>query len=252
MSHTLPNGFGSSVVGALHERDGLPCQDAYAMIRVEPDTLVVAVADGLGSARHSAHGSGTAARIAAESVAAGLRSGINADPSELAEAGIVSARLQLEQEAEALGCELRDLGTTRLVAIAVQQMLVAAQIGDGAVVANQPQGAGLVMPPTENEYTNEVDPLTMNDWHGQIRVSALWPECNAFAVFTDGCQRAALQRANGDWRAFPGFFRPLFSFARTVAAPEDGEIALRELLESDKVCANCDDDKTLVIGVLNA
>jgi hypothetical protein len=44
---------GTSVRGASHEKDGLPCQDAQASRLIDPDWVALAVADGAGSAAHS-------------------------------------------------------------------------------------------------------------------------------------------------------------------------------------------------------
>ena len=43
---------GQAVIGTSHEKNNTPCQDAY---RIEPidDRLIVVVADGAGSAKHS-------------------------------------------------------------------------------------------------------------------------------------------------------------------------------------------------------
>lgn len=251
MPPPVPVAFGSSVIGEQHQRTDLPCQDAHAFAALHPSTLIVAVADGLGSASESAHGATIAARVAVDVIAQGIREKIDADLTELAEAGIYAARQQLELEAEHLPCQLRDLATTLIVAVAVEQTLAVAQIGDGAVVAEQSSGPALILAPTDSEYVNEVDPLTMDNWQDRIRVSPLWPECLAFAAFTDGCQRAALKRDQQNWQAFPGFFRPLFAYARTVQTAAEGQQELDELLLSEKVCDNCDDDKTLVIGVLD-
>ena len=54
--------FGSSVRGPMHYENGLPCQDASAFDIIHPHSVVIAVADGLGSAARSDVGAEAAVR----------------------------------------------------------------------------------------------------------------------------------------------------------------------------------------------
>ena len=45
--------LGASVTGSSHLKASLPCQDAHAYCLVGDSTLIIAVADGLGSAAHA-------------------------------------------------------------------------------------------------------------------------------------------------------------------------------------------------------
>lgn len=59
----------ASVCGISHQRQGLPCQDAHAWEVLPSGTIVIAVADGAGSAMHSDRGS----LIAVQAAIASLR-----------------------------------------------------------------------------------------------------------------------------------------------------------------------------------
>ena len=83
----------------------------------------------------------------------------------------------------------------------------------------------------------------------RIRSSAGPVEC--IAVFTDGLQNAALQKANNVYKPFEAFFNPLFSYAMKIEDEDTAATDIRELLMSEKVRGSSDDDMTLVISVLD-
>jgi hypothetical protein len=243
-----PFAFGGSFVGTLHERIGLPCQDACCEERIAPNQLVVTVADGLGSAKRADEGAVLAATSACKAVKLALAN--SAAIGEAAEAGVRAAREALERQAEGKDCELRSFATTLIVAVAQDDALQVAQIGDGAVVAMVEGDLELVSGPGDSEYVNEVTPLTSELWESALQISELRSGVRCFAAFSDGCQRAALKRERGCFVAFPGFFTPVFEFALGLAEPDSGSIAIEQLLKSAKFRDNCEDDSTLVIGVL--
>jgi hypothetical protein len=104
--------------------------------------------------------------------------------------------------------------------------------------------------PGESEYTNEVVPLTSKDWHSSLRIVSGASSIRGIAVFTDGCQRAAFRKKGDDLVPFAGFFTPVFNYARTVSDAATGATEVADLLASDKLCEHSDDDKTLVVGVI--
>ena len=227
-----------------------------------PDgTVVVAVADGLGSAAHSDSGAQLAVKTAGETVERLLRPPVGSNSeSESPEAteslksavrgGAEEARRGLEALAEDNGWELREVACTLIVLAARPRELAVAHIGDGAAVAETETGLVLVSDPGESEYANEVTPLTAVDWEQALRLAALTCPVRSVAVFTDGCQRAALRRDRDGYHVFDGFLAPLLSYASTVVSSTEGGEDVRRLLESEKMAANSEDDKTLVFGVL--
>jgi hypothetical protein len=56
--------IGVSVAGTSHQRAGVPCQDSCAWQILSDDRLVIAVADGAGSARHAEEGAQLATETA--------------------------------------------------------------------------------------------------------------------------------------------------------------------------------------------
>lgn len=242
--------FGASVTGPLHEENALPCQDAFA-IESGTESLLIAVSDGLGSVRQSDLGATEAVKAA---VIAGKAAMVEQferreDLPNLAKSVVVAARVSLEDVADHQGCELRDLACTFIAAILWRGDLVVAHVGDGAVVASTLDRLHVVSGPGESEYANEVVPITGDDWGDSLRISDVLSGVANLAVFTDGCQRAALSKQDGELRPFQGFFGPLFSYASGATDPLVAAEDLRKLLSSEKMTQHSEDDKTLVLAV---
>jgi hypothetical protein len=209
-------------------------------------TVIVAVADGLGSAPRSDLGATTAT----EAAVARVCELVGTDPSDAATEGLVAARDALEKQAVTEGCELADLACTLIVAVASERIGIA-HIGDGAVIGMHDGDPYVLAPPGPSEYLNEVDALTADDWDGHIRTVVCLDGIDAFAAFTDGCQHAALRRDGGRTNAHAAFFTPLFGFARSDVSDQDAVAALEGLLGGAKVSEHSDDDKTLVLVALS-
>ncbi len=244
--------LGAAVIGPLHVQHSLPCQDACAY-RVHSSGLVaVAVADGLGSAARSQVG----ARIAVDAaVTAGMDAAQatldgTSDLTQITKSAAVAARRAVEARARLELCDLRDLACTLIVLAALRDRIAVAHIGDGAVVALVGSDLVLVSGPGDAEYTNEVVPITAKEWLESLRVTLPLGGVDCFAVLTDGCQRAGFRRGDGAVMPYDRFFVPVFSYAKELKTLREGEEEITDLLLSDKVCNNSDDDKTLVIAVL--
>lgn len=245
--------WGASAIGPLHRQLGLPGQDAHQFEVIPSGSAVIALADGLGSASRSDQGARTAVDRAVERIKSDLLpwSAEGAAVEELAYCAVHSARRALEDLAQKQACALRDLSCTLMVLIFHGGALVTAHLGDGAVVAETERGLILVSEPAPSEYTNEVTPLTHPQWEAHLRFNRVQGELKSIAAFTDGLQRAGLKKGVPGWAPFPGFFHPLFSFFRALEPAAAGEDEIKGLLDSAKLCANSEDDKTLVIAVIN-
>ena len=231
--------LGASAVGAAHVRADLPCQDAFR-VTTSDGSVVVAVADGLGSASRSDIGAATAVEAAVARAAE-----VAGDPCRAAVEGVVAAREALEKLAVGEDHDLADLACTLMVAVARERVGIA-HIGDGAVVGMSQDRPFLLSPPADTEYVNEVDPLTSADWIGLVRPVSCVDSIDALALFTDGCHHAALRKGS----AHAGFFGPLFAYARGGVDAQAGSRAVADLLGGKKMGEHSDDDKTLVLVVL--
>jgi hypothetical protein len=225
--------LGASVAGAGHRARGVGCEDASAVSVTDDGALLIAVADGAGSAPRASEGSTRAVAAAMEA----LRSG-----AELC-AVMHAARQSLEPVAA--GERLGDLATTLLVVRATSAGIETAQVGDGAIVLRRGDALEVVAPDEKGEYLNETVFLTSAGWLDALRVDTVPSDgVDAIAVLTDGLQLVALDLRTG--KPHPPFFAPLFS-----CGADDGDVAqLVAFLGSDRVGERTDDDVTLVVAAL--
>jgi len=236
----------------MHLQREMPCQDACAYAATAEDAIVIAVADGLGSAARSDAGASLAVASAFRSCMTALGSGSDGERGlvEVVRSAATNAREELERHAQDESCNLRDLGCTLIVSIAMRGQFAVAHIGDGAVVGEIDGVLSLISGPGESEYTNEVVPLTSKEWQDSLRIASGESSIGGIAVFTDGCQRAGFRKEGDHLVPFAGFFAPVFNYARTVTDAATGASEIAELLASAKLCEHSDDDKTLVVGVI--
>jgi hypothetical protein len=223
--------LGASVAGAGHRARGIGCEDASAVEVLDDGTLLVAVADGAGSAPRSSEGSTRAVSAAMDALLAG------ADVCAVLHA----ARRSLEPVTA--GDRMGDLATTLLVVRASPSGIETAQVGDGAVVLRRDSSLEVVAPDAKGEYLNETVFLTSDGWLDALRVETVSADgVDAIAVLTDGLQLVALDLATGLPHA--PFFAPFFSFVA-----DDGDVAqLESFLGSERVGERTDDDVTLVVA----
>jgi serine/threonine protein phosphatase PrpC len=241
---------GAAVTGTSHERLGLPCQDALAY-QANESCLLVALSDGAGTAERSEFGAQTAVQAALDALAAASAGGLPGEQAgwiELLCEAINAARSALESLAEIENQPLRAYAATLSLAVATQEWLAVAQIGDGAVVAGEsPEQLFLVNPAQRGEYANETYFLTQEDALEQVQVSVFEQAVGYLAVMSDGLTRLAIQLPAQEPHL--PFFQPLFAFAAHASQEEQAARHLVDFLNSERVCERTDDDKSLVLAV---
>ena len=222
----------ASATGSSHRARDEPGQDAVLVRPLVDGGLVVAVADGAGSAPLAAEGSALAVAAAVATVEMGFGM-----PDAFA-----VAREALGDDDEARAAR----ATTLLVAVLdVDGAIHVGQVGDGFVVARRGDELDVVVTAPEREYLNETTFLSSAGWEDDLRVDMLDGDgVDALALSTDGLQLIALDLAAG--APHPGFFTPLFSWA-AGEDPSDDELAA--FLASERVAARTDDDVTLALVV---
>lgn len=244
---------GISSQGGSHTKTGDPCQDAHRWRVLPCGTLVIAIADGAGTAALAEIGAKLAVDTALEVICSYLGKATRDDGTEeewrkLLISGLVAALSSLENEAATRQAPLRDFACTLAVVVARPgKMVVAIQIGDGAVVAQEEDGETFaVTRPAPSEYLNEttflispgaIDGASFTLWRGKL---------SRLAALTDGLQMLALRMPGGD--PHQGFFAPLFRFVATTGNPAKSETALRAFLDSPRVRERADDDLTLFLA----
>lgn len=249
---------GASVAGSLHLRDDRPCEDAWeGRVFEGAGVAVVAVSDGLGSARYGGDGASVAVSAAISALSSGLiqvldEGGGSADqiaPSVLVQAACRAAREAVFSHASASGGTPDEYACTLIVLLWNRGAVTSARIGDGAVVCLQGEKHILLSAPEERRYVNEVVPLTADDYEGACIISPVVTGIRACAVFTDGCERLFLEKDVDGFRPYEPFFRPFFPAVASMAGTAYGDRAIADLLASDTFISFSEDDKTLVVVV---
>jgi len=243
-----------SLPGTGHLRRGRCCEDAAGWFRLG-SLLGVAIADGAGSAPQAARGSALAVRTALLTL---RHHHLNICPltANTAKQALVAACEHTVNAhcamAQEMGVNRSDLATTLILVVASPDFVRAVQIGDGAVVVKNTKGnLTCLTTPINGEFANEV-PLIGCAPAIYVQMGSLpqMPEdvyhLKSIAVFSDGIQRLALKLPQGE--PHPPFFTPLFERLECLAEPEMEEL-LRAFLDSPRVNARTDDDKTLVTAV---
>jgi Protein phosphatase 2C len=224
------------------------CQDhsAYAVVGgPQGAALVIAVADGAGSAPASFHGAKTAVECALAYFTAAVADGRALDADEVARC-FAAVREDVLAVAAEYEHAARDYSSTLLTVVATEEKTLIGQIGDGAVVLDD--GTLRVATwPQQGEYANTTHFVVQDDAMEQL-VTVEAGGARRIAVFSDGLQALALQYDTQT--PYEPFFAPFFEYLE--ASPKDDaevEDELRAYLESGSVNARTDDDKSLVLAV---
>ncbi len=241
---------GSSVQGTSHLARGVPCQDAHTWSLLPGGALLLAVADGAGSAPRSDEGSLRAVEHLVTWWRGILPDWPPADAEEwafLMREAFDDTRHALVTHARWAGESLRAFATTLSCAIVTDDLLVVGHIGDGVVVAGDGNGTlEAVVSPQRGEYANEAFFLTMPGALRYVDVHVVPRRVETVAVLTDGLLRLATKLPG--YQPFAPFFRPLLAFAAQAEDGAQAHAALASFLASERVSARTDDDKTLVVA----
>jgi hypothetical protein len=232
----------AAAAGSSHERLNLPCQDALGYQILHSDSerdgiLVAALADGAGSAQRSEQGARTAVDTALQFLTAYLQEeGLPQQEgawSLLLDEAFTAAQLALYQLAEEEDLPVRSYATTLSCLVAHAGGYALATLGDG-------------------EYANETYFLTQDFALEQVQTVICSQPAQGIVMMSDGLARLALSFPSQ--KPFEPFFRPLFAFIESreqgvTAEDSEANLQLEAFLNSDRVRARTDDDKSLLIAV---
>ncbi|MDP5015799.1 protein phosphatase 2C domain-containing protein [Anabaena sp. UHCC 0187] len=244
----------ASVCGTSHSKNQQLCQDAHHWQLLANNVLIIAAADGAGSAKLGKVGSMIAVETAIEhlSLQEITNDALANDDflRHLLTDTMLVARQAIETEADAGNNQLHDLATTLILMIATPQIAAVAQVGDGLAVAKNSMGNLIALTiPSSGEYINETTFLTSPSALETAQVKLWREEIVNVGVLTDGLQMLALNMMVGE--PHKPFFLPLFEF---VANAEDRILAKEQLmkfLSSERITQRTDDDLTLVLGAFS-
>jgi hypothetical protein len=207
--------------------------------------LVLACADGAGSAQRSDEGATAAAAEFVSAACAAIQ-----DKRELGQAAVMecfrAARKAVEERALAIEVPRRELACTLLGAIVTREQAWFGQIGDGLIVVGDHGEYSPVFWPHAGDYLNDSDFLTDERYEAQVQFAQRGAP-GELALTTDGLQ---LLMANLAARSIHhGFFAPIFARLRETDDESALLAPLQEFLESAAVNDRTDDDKTLLLAV---
>lgn len=247
-----------SAIGTRHQLKQLPCQD-YGSYVLQSDTMIGAVADGAGSAKYSDTGAQLAVKTALATLeqwsdhwsAVDLQA-IEADAKTIFTAMVDNVFVALNAEAEMGEYDVKELGCTLLSFIATPHWLACMQIGDGFIVAQgeQMDTFDLLFEPSKGEYINETVFVTSQNAIDYMQVSVRANHHPFVCAATDGLEKVAIRFQ--DWQAFTPFFQPFLDCLRNVPDATDRQTYLETFLESERLNAKTDDDKTLLLCLYGA
>jgi hypothetical protein len=253
----------ASVRGVGHERQKQLCQDAHYWEVLPEGVLVAAVADGAGSAKMGKVGAIVAAQTAVETIclkrptflAGNSRGYVGVSLALSDEEGarallsdaLTAAKATVEAEAQACSLTSKDLATTLIVVIATPELIAAAQIGDGVVVAEDERGNFFALTTPQNgEYVNETTFLTSQNALTTAEFT-LWRGAVAhLALLTDGLQMLALEM--NERQPHKPFFSPLFQFVTKVTDKTEANEKLAAFLRSERIAERTEDDLTILLA----
>lgn len=218
----------------------------------DDECLIIACADGAGSAAEAALGAATACQIFCLRVRDALSGGLRVVDLDQAHmlAWYRQVRDELAEEAARRNIRLRELACTLLTAVLSPDAGVFAQVGDGAIVAGAGGSYRPITWPSSGEYANETTFITADAFDQDFECICLRGPVGEVALLTDGLQRLALSYANKSVHA--PFFAPMFDALLTAEVPDLLGPELERFLDSPAVNRRTDDDKTLVLATWNS
>lgn len=239
-----------TVQGTAHKKVDVPCQDAIHWQISPAGALVIAVADGAGSATQAETGAAIAVRRAVEYLCTSeitLADIIENDWQILLMGAFQSVLAAIVAEADTSRTPLREFASTLIVTLATPDFVLAGHIGDGASVVGDNEGnIRLLTGPQNGEYANETIFLVSPDALATVQLVKLQKTVRHLALFSDGLQMLALTMPGA--HPHVPFFSPLFRFISST--PQEGEAQLREFLTTPPITDRADDDLSLILAVL--
>ena len=240
----------ASVQGASHVRSGLPCQD-FSVVADLPGNggLLLACADGAGSARHADVGAETACRalIAEVNRFAGAGGRIDTLTRDTAATWLDAVRAAIQTQADTVNLPTREFACTLVAALVGDASAAFLQVGDGAIVtASATAAPEVVFWPEQGEYANTTYFVTGADAHQRLRLDVRTTPVHDVALFTDGLQHIALRYETR--LPHQPFFDPMFARLRADEQWPGLGGALASFLGSEAISTRTDDDCTLVLA----
>lgn len=232
------------------------CQDHSICVllpSLNPDAIVAAVADGIGSAPLSDRGARIATNVAVF-IASHLLSQepyplLNHRMETILYTAMLSARQRIEHVAQRDNLYHNDLATTLLLAVHADDLLGTAQIGDGAAVVSTGEGSFKTFTrPQKGEYSNETNSVTSRRSLQLCNIDIAQPPepLRTLALMTDGVVSISLD--SRELTPHQPFFETMANWLREHPERPHPNRELGDLLQSEKIRSKTDDDTTMILA----
>lgn len=232
-----------SIIGTSHEKSCLPCQDFSGYVK-HGERLVLAIADGAGSAAFSEQGAKTAVEAVLGKMAQ-YEGALEDLTIEYTESLLNKVLEELKVIALASSSRLGDYATTLLGAIIDNDGAYFFQIGDGCWIADTDKGIECATWPVNGEYINETVFITSPNVAESI-THAYVSGVTSVLGFTDGIEHLCLNHAAREPHL--PVVEKLIRAVNSPSHPHDVEDALERFLTSELVNDRTDDDKTIILA----
>lgn len=239
----------SSRIGTSHQRLGTRKQDAFKCFLAPSHSQIICavVADGAGSAEFGGQGASIVCRTISQSLKEHFKITDDLPGDNDIRAWLDNVRGCLDNAAKNKKVRRQSFASTLVMLVASPARAIVAHVGDGAIVARNNQGNWTTLSCPENgEYASTTYFVT-DDPAPSLRVN-VFKAHDGYALFSDGIEDIGLDQS--ELTPYQPFFnsmiRPLdqssiFGHDRHLSS------ALGVFLDSDRVCARTDDDKSLIL-----
>jgi hypothetical protein len=241
---------GASVQGTSHKDAALPCQDAHRFHHLSSGTLIITVADGVGSATLADEGANLASDVAIKYLITYLEQHSNISETELENAlrnAYQAAVDSIQAKATREGVSASDYATTLTVGVITDTFVIGAMVGDGMMVVEDMRGEfSCVFELPKREYANQVVAITSPHGPDALQIVSKEGPAKTVSILTDGLLRLSCDiRKNVPHTPF---FQAMTSLLKKVPEPTKASQELQTLLSHPSINERTDDDKTLVMA----
>jgi hypothetical protein len=245
-----------SLIGSSHlsEEDGV-CQDSSDAKPLQNGWIIAAIADGLGSAKHSAIGSDLAVKEVLRFIETNIPDSWHDESLiSLLRTAFHATLKQIKEKAAKDKNSLKDYDTTLTSVIYNGTNAVFGHVGDGGIIALNPYGEFSILTVAQKgEEFNTVTPLraSPDSW----LFGASNESIAALLMLTDGVYDVACPWliAKQEQKIYVNYVRPLMDRnILPVATPADFEDAEKEIAAffTSEQSRHITDDKT-ILGIIN-
>lgn len=189
--------FESSAQGRSHVKENIPCQDkTYSL--TTGDVTTIALADGAGSARLSHYGAECAVKTIAEELCNKFDSYWDEKEASVARFRFYQEILcKLNQKAQELSCDLKDLASTLLAVSVKGNRFLIFHIGDGVIGYKDSDILKVASAPNNGEFSNTTIFTTSPKADSQTRlIKGTSDTIDGFILMSDGPEACLYDNKN--------------------------------------------------------